>query len=220
MSIDNPPTYTVRQLEEMARVYLADAYGGDPPVPPVDIDWLAEAVEGIDITDYPRLRTGYGIEGGVWRNADTGELVIVIAEEVMDDESPTGYARYRMTVAEELAHIRLHRTVIDQIDCPARFQELHRHPRWWEIERNAKRFAAALLMPPERILERAREVYPELVRVAGTGNAAAINHWLCERLAREFEVSRQSMGIRLREWPVRVTDQVNRAVQDGLTYLP
>jgi hypothetical protein len=221
------PTYTVEQLQRLADTCLSQAYGANIRIP-VDIDWLVEEVEGVDLTDWPKLRSNYGIEGGVWRDADSGALVIVIAEELMDDESPRGYARYRMTVAEELAHLRLHKAVIDQITHPDKFLELQRHPTWPTLERNAKRFAAALLMPGAALSARAEQSYTNLFvqlarRAADPSTPAAIGalkKWLCSDLAKQFEVSEMTMDIRLKEWPMRIYNRVEQAMNDGLNYLP
>ena len=217
MPFDKLPTYSVRQLESKADQYLSDYFGPDVPIP-VDIDLLVER-EGIDLDEWPKLRTNHGIEGGVWRDMDTGRLFIFIAEELMADESPKGYGRYRMTVAEELAHIHLHRAVIEQIDTLAKFRELQAHKRWADIERDAKRYAAALLMPGKALLERAERVYAQLVRQAGTDNAAAVKKWLCSLLAKEFEVSETAMHHRLGEWPMKIYSRVEQALHDGLPYL-
>ena len=189
-----PPTPS-RQLEAKASQYLSDNFGTDVPIP-VDIDLLVER-EGIDLDEWPKLRTNHGIEGGVWRDTDTGRLFIFIAEELMADESPKGYGRYRMTVAEELAHIHLHRSVIEQIDTLAKFRELQAHKQWADVERDAKRYAAALLMPGKSLSASAERVYAQLVRQAGTDNAAAVKKWLRSLLAKEFEVSETAMHHRL-----------------------
>src|SRR5271157_6389425 len=76
-----------------------------------------------------------------------------------NNDTPNGLARYQMTVAEELAHIRLHRPLTEAIQGPDDFRKLHSHPQWTEIERNAKKFAAMLLMPTQPLMVEAREVY-------------------------------------------------------------
>jgi hypothetical protein len=215
---DKLSTYTVTQLESLASTYLARRFGQDVPIP-VDIDLLVER-EGIDLDEWPKLRTNHGIEGGVWRDTDTGQLFIYIAEELMADESPRGYGRYRMTVAEELAHIHLQRGIIEQIDTLAKFRDLQNHPQWADLERNAKRYAAGLLMPGQKLSASAERVYAELVRTAGTGNLEAVKKWLKTLLAKEFEVSEGAMGHRLGEWPMRIYERVEQAIRDGLTYLP
>jgi Zn-dependent peptidase ImmA (M78 family) len=67
-----------------------------------------------------------------------------------------------MTVTEELVHIRLHRPLIEAIQGPDDFRKLHSHPQWTEIERNAKKFAAMLLMPTQPLMVGAREVYHQI----------------------------------------------------------
>lgn len=218
MPFDKLPTYSVSHLEKMAGQYLDNNFGPDIPIP-VDIDLLVER-EGIDLDEWPKLRTNHGIEGGVWRDTESGRLFVFIAEELMADESPKGYGRYRMTVAEELAHIHLHRTVIEQIDTPAKFRELQSHPQWAEVERNAKRYAAALLKPGKALSASAEKVYAQLVRHAGTDNVEAVKKWLRSLLAKEFEVSETAMHHRLGEWPMKIYSRVEQALHDGLTYLP
>lgn len=219
MAFDKIPTYTVTELERRARRYLEDEYGPDIPIP-VEIDLLLEEVEQVDLDDWPKLRTNHGIEGGVWRDAKTGELVVYIAEELMDDETPKGFTRYRMTVAEELAHLQLHRSVIDQVTSVSQFRELQRHNLWQQMERNAKRYAAAILMPGKELSQAAERVYSRLVATAGTDNSAAIKKWLCSQLAKQFVVSEAAMDYRLTEWPMKIYSRVDDAARDGLGYLP
>jgi hypothetical protein len=66
------------------------------------------------------LKANYAIEGGVWRDAATGKLLVGIDEDVMDDDSQKGVARYRTAVAEQLAHLLIHREVVAQLDGPGR----------------------------------------------------------------------------------------------------
>src|SRR5262249_44650999 len=148
------------------------------------------------------------------------KLYIYVAEELMADESPKGYGRYRMTVAEELAHVHLHRAAIDQIDSLALFRELQNHPQWGDMERNAKRYAAALLMPGKYLSASAAEVYSELVSHAGTDNPEAVKKWLRTLLAKKFEVSETAMHHRLGEWPMKIYERIEQALRDGLPYLP
>ena len=117
-----------------------------------------------------------------------------------------------MTVAEELAHVVLHETVIKQVVTIDDFRQLQRHKMWHDAERNAKRFAAALLMPPEELLRESNRIYRELVRAAGYGDVEAVKKYLCSHLAKNFEVSIRAMSIRLGEWPMRVNDKVEEAM--------
>jgi Zn-dependent peptidase ImmA (M78 family) len=123
-----------------------------------------------------------------------------------------------MTVAEELAHLVLHRQIIDQMREPKAFRELQQHYRWHEMERNAKRFAAAILMPGESVAREARSVYRQLVKAVGFKNVPAVQNHLATLLAKRFEVSVQAMRFRLTEWPMRVFDHVKEAMESGLEY--
>src|SRR5262249_54616946 len=68
------PTYTVRQLEAKAMEYLAKNFGQDVPIP-VDIDVLVERTEGIDLDEWPRLRSNHEIEGGRVAGCPDGPVV-------------------------------------------------------------------------------------------------------------------------------------------------
>jgi hypothetical protein len=87
------------------------------------------------------------------------------------------------------------------------------------IDRNAKRLAAALLMPTVTVSAHARRLYPELVRTAGFLDPAAIQSHLEERLARLHGVSAAAMRHRLKEWPLRITPKLERALRQRLSVL-
>ena len=142
----------------------------------------------------------------------------------MGDDSKSGMARYRMTVAEELAHLKLHRSVIDSMESADDFRKLHNHPQWAEVERNVKRFAAAILIPHEALTVEAREGFAEIVeqlhqRGLDTTTAGPVEKWLCTRLAKRFEVSEPAMRIRMKEWPPKITEKIASAIEDGRLYL-
>jgi hypothetical protein len=220
---DELPVYTVAEIEKRVSAYLRQKLGPNPAIP-IDVDFLVEDGEGIDLDEWPKLRTNHGIEGGIWREPGTGELRVYIAEELMSDDSKSGIARYRMTVAEELAHLQLHRGVIDSMESADDFRKLHNHPLWAEVERNAKRFAAAILIPHEALTIEAREGFAEIVeqlhqRGMDRITQGPVEKWLCTRLAKRFEVSESAMRFRMKEWPAKVSEKIASAIEDGRTYL-
>ncbi len=99
----------------------------------------------------------------VARDRETGHLFVFIDEALADDDSREGKARFRMAVAEELAHIHLHRPLIVAVDSPEGFCELHRHPQWQDVERDAKLFAQMLLMPTKRLFDESRETFEHIL---------------------------------------------------------
>jgi hypothetical protein len=213
--LGDPPTYTVAELEPKAHHLLHDQVGPILSIP-VDVELLLERMPGVDLDYWPGIRENHGLDGLVMRDSATGELFVMI-DEWLANNQPT---RYRMTVAEELGHLVLHREFIDHIVSVHDFQELQQHNHWHSMERNAKRFAAALLMPPDDITKRAEQLYPQLVQAVGFDNPAAIVGQLAITLARNFGVSKRTMEIRLGEWPVRVRDRVQEAIRGRVDFLP
>jgi Zn-dependent peptidase ImmA (M78 family) len=214
MAVGEPPIYKAAELERLAKEFLARHFGPEIPIP-VDIDLLLEQMEGVDLDYWAALRDNHRLEGMVLRDLDTAHLLIYI-DEWLADHQPN---RYRWTVAEELGHVVLHRQMIEQIRSPEDFQSLHNHYRWLQMDRNAKRFAAAILMPAAQVSIIARQIYPQLIHAVGFGNVPAVKKWLAFRLAQRFEVSEQTMDYRLREWPMRVYNRVEEAMRDALDYL-
>jgi len=226
MAADRVRTYTAAKLERLATEYLARQFGADILIP-VDVDLLVEKAEGLTLDFWPKLRANHRVMGMVLRDVESGELFLFIDEDLADDDTPNGLARYRMTVAEELAHVRLHRALIDAIQSPDDFRKLHGHPQWGEIERNAKRFAAMLLMPTRPLMAEARDVYRQIagqpqIRAELTRSVGASKRWephikkrLCIELAKRFEVSEMAMDHRLGEWPAEVYKHVERALESG-----
>jgi hypothetical protein len=226
MAIDRVRTYTVRELDRLATDYLARQFGADVLIP-VDIDLLVEKAEGVILDVWPKLQANHKVLGMVMRDTDSGELFIFIDSDLADSDTPKGLARYRMTVAEELAHIHLHRSLIEAIQGPTDFRNLHSHPQWNEIERDAKKFAAILLMPTRPLMAEARVVYRQIVgqpqiRDQLNQSAGAYKRWephikkrLCIEMAKRFAVSDTAMDHRLGEWPAEVYNHVERALGAG-----
>lgn len=199
--------YKAAEIERLAHDFLL-THAGRPFPTPIDIDLMLEQVDGVVLDIWPGLRKLHGIEGAVVRDADTGDLIILV-DDWLADHAPT---RYRMTVAEELGHVVLHRRVIDHINSNDDFSALQQHEQWHKMERNAKRFGAAALMAAESVSQSALIVYRKLVAAAGYGDKEAIKRHLAALLAKQFVVSVEAMRYRLGEWPMRVFDRVDEAM--------
>ncbi len=226
MAADRVRVYTVAELERLSTDYLARHFGADVLIP-VDVDLLVEKAEGIILDVWPKLRANHKVMGMVLRDVGSGEIFIFIDEDLADDDTPNGLARYRMTVAEELAHVRLHRALIDEIQSPDDFRKIQTHSQWNDMERNAKKFAAMILMPTRALMAEAREVFRQIagqpqIREELTRSASASTRWephikkrICMEMAKRFEVSETAMNHRLGEWPAEVYKHVERALESG-----
>ena len=209
------PTYTANQLEHMA----ADLLKSRLKVPieiPVDIDYLLEQEPGIRLDYIPGIKDRFGIAGLVYRE-NKDRFRVIIDAEIADSVRHQNF--YRFTVAEELGHIKLHRKIIEQIPDEETAIELHQHTEYEAMDRNAKRFAAAILMPSKYVLQDARELYPDLVRVAGFENREAVRDFMASILSKKYQVSVEAMSYRLNEWPIRVFEKIDLAMRERLEFL-
>lgn len=138
-------------------------------------------------------------------------------DEAIADTNPNFY---RFTVAEELAHLKLHRKILEGITSIELAVELLEWDGYRELDRNAKRFAAALLMPSYLVIQDTREKYRLIVNAVGFGDAEATKKYVAELLSREYQVSSEAMSYRLNEWPIKIIEKIDEAVREQLNFLP
>ena len=215
MTIDfgDVPTYKIPELERRARVLLEEK--SHPTITiPIDIDFLVETEPGVKLDYRPGIRDRFSVAGVVWKSDE--DTLSIFIDEYIADTNPTFY---RFTVAEEYAHIILHRPIIEKITSLDMVTQLMEKENYWKIDRNAKRFAAATLMPAKQLFEDARDLYKRLVHAVGFGDERAIIDRLVDRLSRTYKVSPSAMRIRISEWPVEVIQKVKEAIRDELDFL-
>jgi len=104
----------------------------------------------------------------------------------------------RWAVAEELAHAVLGHGALVASDEPGRAPVLL-EPVRQAREREAKAFAAELLMPAARVRQAFVREQPIILRALGGDERAQAVRTVIGDLAREFKVSQQAMRIRLAE---------------------
>ena len=139
----------------------------------------------------------------------------------MDQDSQQ--RRARMTLAEEFAHILIHGPAIRHVKSPKDFCLIHSHPKWPIFDRNAKRLAAALLMPARTIIKDSGEWYSKVISVLPPdmryANPAAVQKMVISKLADKYDVSFLSMQIRLGEWPIKVLEKIEEAMRQEMDFL-
>jgi Zn-dependent peptidase ImmA (M78 family) len=210
-------TYTVNELERIAREQIQRLKMQGLFSVPVDIELIAEKLHGIQIDVQRGLKENHHIWGMVGHYRDSDKLMILVDENLFDLDSL--HHVYRMTVAEELAYSILHREAILAVKDTNDFIALQAHADWHTHDRNAKRLAAAILMPAENLLNDARAFYSELVNITGFGDSNAVKKYLVKQLAEKYDVSPAPMEYRLNEWPIKVFDKIDQAMKDGLDFL-
>ncbi len=95
--------------------------------------------------------------------------------------------RQRFTIAHEIAHFLLHRPIIDKSVNGITDSVLYRSGESAEIEFEANRLAADIIMPFEGVQKKKAEIFGD----------QPVNEEMIEHLAETFEVSKVAMEIRL-----------------------
>lgn len=210
--------YSVAELERIAEQYHEKHKDGFTI--PVDIELIIESTPGIDLDVYPRLMANHGVMGMAGINPD-GTFSIYIDDVLADNDAQQRKAR--MTLAEEFAHLLIHGEAIRHVKTPQDFTLIHNHPKWPIYDRNAKRLAAALLMPARTLIEDTGQWYalilsklPDHLRYS---NPLAVQKTIVSKLADKYDVSFSSMRYRLDEWPIRLLDKIEQSMCDRLSFL-
>ena len=112
--------YSVNELEAIAERYHRQMENGFSI--PVDIDLIIETMPGVDLDIYPSLKANYDILG--MTGTDDSGMIIIYVDEVLADQAAQ-QRRYRMTLAEEFAHILIHRDALMQVKSPKDFVAIH-----------------------------------------------------------------------------------------------
>jgi predicted transcriptional regulator len=171
---------------ENAAAALLEKAGFDLRVEiPIDVQHLAEEVENLDVQEHADLTTVEGAPS-LPAGATLSGLLIPATRRVWVNavEAQRSAGRRRFTIAHELGHWRLHSNAAGAHTRFCRSDEIGasqaeaRAAR--QIEREANRFAAALLMPEARLREEAPK-----------------HHLNVKVLADRFGVSVAAMQVRL-----------------------
>lgn len=208
------PEYTVRELERLAAGILRQRFPAGVGIP-IDIDFIVDTEPNVTLDVAPGLQEKCGIAGAVVAHPKEGRFTILIDERVADGNA----AFYRFTVAEEYAHTVLHRGILTQVHDLDDVATLHASDAYYKVlDRNAKRLASIILMPTEQLRQDARTRFAVL-RATGLGEAELARR-LTIQLAQRYNVSVQTMGIRLTNWPLSIQTAVRQAFRSNLNELP
>jgi IrrE N-terminal-like domain len=202
-------SYSVAEIHRRATNLLATRFPDGVSIP-VDVDYLLETEAGVSLDTMRGLRQECGVAGCVVFHPEEGLFTVLLDEQAVDTD-PT-FARF--TAAEELGHLVLHRSVMQSIASLNDVVELHKSPAYYNtLDRNAKRFAASILMPADRLRSHAAAEYAELF--ATKADRALLPAKLLFRLSQRYRVSAAPMRYRLTEYPVYVTAAIERSLKAG-----
>src|SRR5437870_1221604 len=164
---------------------ILETFGSDVPV---DVEGLAERL-GYPVSWRSLPRTTRGAVAG-----DADHPVLILNR----DYPFRADVERRWAVAEELAHAVLGHGTLVASEEPGRTPVLL-EPARQVREREAKAFAAELLMPAAKVRLAFQRQHPIILRALGSEERAQAARTVIADLAREFRVSQQAMRIRLTE---------------------
>jgi Zn-dependent peptidase ImmA (M78 family) len=192
----------LKNLPELQKIgdEILDKYNKDNPYYEVDIDDIVERCYDIRIEGAP-LKWEHGVEG----YPCLGGHKIFIDSGLMNDDRQE--RRYRFTLAEEFAHIILHRDIWKNVNTPEEWAEA-----WTKLpddvhnklDNNAKELAGIILLPRFSFINRAVQIRDslcttfgyELLRLSDM-QKDEIKNSAIKVLADNFNVSTQSCEIRM-----------------------
>jgi Zn-dependent peptidase ImmA (M78 family) len=155
---------------------------------PIDIERIAERY------GYPvRERSLPSAERGTIAREGDHTLIVINRDRVGRSE-----AERRWVIAEELGHAILEHSTLVASSAPDRPLGIP-EPRRRAEEREAKRFAAEVLMPEEKVRGRFAELAPRIHQTLGLRQRQTETDEVVAALARMFAVSPLAMRIRLEE---------------------
>ena len=164
---------------------ILETFGSEVPV---DVEGLAERL-GYPVrwSSLPPFTRG-AVAG------DAGHPILILNRDYPFHSD----AERRWAVAEELAHAVLGHGSLVASDEPGRTPVLLEPARQIR-ERDAKTFAAELLMPAATVRRAFQRQQPIILRTLGSEERTQATRTVIADLAREFKVSQQAMRIRLSE---------------------
>ncbi|MBI2163809.1 MAG: ImmA/IrrE family metallo-endopeptidase [candidate division NC10 bacterium] len=208
------PRYGLPKLESLAQTLLRERW---PALAiPVDIDYLTEQEPDVVLDTERGLRDRFGVPGATVYHPKENRFTVLIDEAVADGNP--GF--FRFTVAEELGHVRLHRAILRSVRTMEDAVALQTSDGYQFMDRNAKWFASALLMPRDPLLRDAKKIYADLVKQHGFGRPELIRRALVIRLGQRYVVNVSPMEYRLRNWPLAVLKLVDHALEAKMNSLP
>jgi len=207
------PRYSLPKLESLTQALLRERW---PSLAiPVDIDYLTDQEPGVVLDTERGLRDRWGVPGATVYHPKEDRFTVLIDDAVADGNP--GF--YRFTVGEELGHVRLHRTILRRVQTMEDAVALQASEDYPFLDRNAKWFASALLMPRNPLLQDAKQIYAGLVKQHAFGRPELIRRALVIRLSQRYMVNVSPMEYRLRNWPLEVLKMVDHALESRMNSL-
>jgi len=189
--------YTASEIENLAGDFLRSRVDVPRHIP-TDVELLLEGTADVQLQIIPGLIAEHNVEGCVCNESSSRLLTVYVDRKIgnaLDD------ARYNAVIAEELAHITIHRVLIEQIKSVKDFIETRQCEQWQQIERDAELFSLAIRIPANNIHEECSKAYEEVVFENGFQGTPLILRQVRNALANTYAVNYEDMNRRISRWP-------------------
>jgi len=190
--------YTATQIENLASDFLHRRVDITRKIP-TDVEMLLEGLPDVQLNVIAGL-LGNNVEGCVCNHYMSRLITVFIDRRIADGISD---ARYHAVIAEEIAHIVLHRVLILQINSVEDFIETRQCDQWKQIEKDAELFSLAIRIPSDTVLDECSKTYREVVSDYGFLDTEVTLRQVKNTLADKYAVSYEDMNRRLSRWPLR-----------------
>ena len=191
----------------------------DSDLIPIDIDLVLEKHKLFDsIIFLPGIKQRYGTEA-VLLYKPGGRYNIALDEKT----SRLFNARTTFSIAHELGHIVLHEELYSGCSSIDDYVELSKsiERSYGRLEREASRFAGAVLIPRLTIWKDTNAIYEGIIKGLGGGGDKSRNGivpMLYASLTIRYKVSRRVLEIRLEQ--LKIDHHINQAVAESLDFIP
>ncbi len=189
--------YTSSQIENLAEGFLRSRVDVPRRVP-TDVEMLLEGTPDVQLRIIPALLVKHNVEGCVCSQSRSRLLTVFVDRRIGDGSDD---ARYNAVIAEELAHIQIHRVLIEQIKSVEDFIETRQCDQWQQIERDAELFSLAIRIPASTIYEECCKAYREVVSEHGFHDTSLTLRQVRNALANTYAVNYEDMNRRITRWP-------------------
>lgn len=218
MDPSQSPRFNYVQIDTIAIKLLKQTFDGVIS-PPVDIDIIAEQLEGFHrIRLLPDLQEKYSVVAFLFNRTD-GQCDIFVDSYVDSFNTP----RAEFSVAHELGHFVLHPAVFKGQDSIEKVVELNKRisRRYKFLEREANYFAGAILIPHTSIFSDTGAIYEAIIQGKAPDvhdlNFTTVLPKIVATLAARYVVSTQAMQIRLEQ--LKINNYIKNSLEAGLEIL-
>ena len=214
----NSPIHSYFEIDTVAIKFLKKTFG-DAILPPIDIDIIAEQLEGFhEIRLLRDLQNKYSVDACLYYRSD-GLCDIFIDSDVDSFNS----ARANFSAAHELGHFILHHDIFAGIHDIEGIVELNKRisSRYNNLEREANYFAGAILIPHTTIFSDTEKVYEAIMKGLAPDvhelKHEFVHPKITATLAARYLVSTQAMAIRLEQ--IKIDKSIGQSLEARLDFI-